>query len=689
MVSKLASKLSRAKYILTRLRESPPRFLLLKASIELRKKAQRGAVMKAAGAGKRFSDSFEQNLASKRNFGALLRADVIGAVERLGYSEQKLVSALASDFDADHWRCLGFGRYALRPGFWALDDFHDFTWPRDYFADIDYVMADKHCDTKVPWEKSRMQWLSSAALACCVDSDSVATAKRTRKAIALFDNWVSENPYGVGVNWVSSMEVAIRSVNLLLAFSLLEDQLDDETALRLLQCAGEHLHYLKRFPETSDVQGNHYLATALGEYFLEEFGGAQSELSARAFIAACGEQFSTEGLHIEFSPTYHRLSLDMVAIGFALMKRQRAELASELEPLLKRCVDACCILAHHGGELPVFSDNDSGMVLNFQQPARRFGAFGWLPLVGNASTAALRASATLPESIFGAMLAGLAGQAIFTDTSVEAPAQATVEVAPTSTAAPAAVATVLPPFAILEYGTSKAVVRAGTLGLAGRASHDHDDALSFWYSVGGEDLVVEAGCPPYTREKQERSYAIASTSHNLLTAVGQERFAGATGSVTLTLRGGHEGRAVVGVKGGVPELRTELIAGDAVPSTANPARHERVFCFLGDGSLCIQDKATLIDAAAFQLHFHLAPGIGLEDLSVSGKSVAVTQGERHFVFAWSGCEIEDIVIEPYTCHLDYGASVPALCLVVSGPALAEVNITTTISMQSQQGWAAC
>ena len=268
MVSKLASKLSRAKYILTRLRESPPKFLLLKATIELRKKAQRGAVMKAAAAGKRLSDSFEQDLTSKRNFGALLRADVLREVQRLGFPEQQLMRSLASDFDANQWPCLGFGHYALRPGFWALDDFHGFTWPSDYFADINYVMADVRCDTKVPWEKSRMQWFSSAALACSLDSDASANDQRLKKALMLFDDWVSENPYGVGVNWVSSMEVAIRGVNLLLAFSLLENRLDDQTAERLLKCAGEHLHYLKRFPETSDVQGNHYLATALGEYVL-------------------------------------------------------------------------------------------------------------------------------------------------------------------------------------------------------------------------------------------------------------------------------------------------------------------------------------------------------------------------------------------------------------------------------------
>lgn len=620
--------------------------------------------MKAAAKGERFGGSFELDLTSKRAFGSMLRQDVVGELSRLGYSEQQLVGALADDFDAGNWPCLGYGDYVLRTGCWATDDFHDFTWPREYFHDINYVMADTRCDTKVPWEKSRMQWLSSAALACCVDSDSSNNAKRIQKAIALFDDWVSENPYGVGVNWVSSMEVAIRAVNLLLAFSLLEDQLSDTTAKRMMRSAGEHLHYLLRFPEASDVQGNHYLATALGVYLLEEFGGTPSEAPARAFVAACEEQFSSEGLHIEFSPTYHRLSMDMVVIGFSLMNRLHPTIAAELEPLVKLGLKACCTLANHGGELPVFSDNDSGMVLNFQQSARRFGAYGWLPLSGNQGEATLCVPATIPESIFGAVLAGFSG--------------CSPEMETNGTPASAAIAS-LPPFAVLDNGLSKVVVRAGALGLGGRASHDHDDALSFWYSVGGEDLIVEAGCPPYTRDKQERGYAIASTSHNLLTAPAQERFAGAAGSVTLTLRGGHEGRVTVLENEGRPELHAELVAGTAVPATANPTKHERSFRYLADGELCVRDQATIAGAATFQLRFHLTPCIRVEDLRVVEQEVTIVRGDCHHVFTWSGSPIEGITVEQYSFHRDYGSEEPALCLVVSGPAATEISVTTTIA----------
>ncbi len=673
MVSKLASRLNRSKYILGRLRESPWKFLRLKAGIEWRKKRLRGVVMKAAASGRRFSGGYEVELEKKRALGAALRTDLVAEFRRLGHSDENLVAALAADFDAGRRRCLGYGDFVLRTGNWALDDFHNFAWPRKYFADINYVMADSRCDVKVPWEKSRMQWLCAAALASQLDADAGTSAKRVAAAMDLFEDWVQENPYGVGVNWISSMEVAIRAVNLLLTFSLLENKLEEAALKQLLVSAGEHLHYLRRFPETSDVQGNHYLATALGVYFLEEFAAPSDgphDIPAQNFRTACLEQFSAEGLHIEFSPTYHRLSLDMVALGFSLMKRRRATVAAGLEPLLIRGVRVCCILANHGNELPVFGDNDSGMVIDFHQSARRFGAYGWLPIANHSVAAAARSSATLPEAMFGATLAGLYGNSVSTSSQIEVRNEITL----------------LPPFAVMERGRNKLVVRAGALGLAGRASHDHDDALSFWYSIDGQDFLVEVGCPPYTRDKKERGECIASFSHNLLSAADGKRYGGAVGSVTMTMRGGPQGRARVSHADGVATLHTELVAGS---TKVNPVQHERSFHFCAEDSLCIEDRASFVDVATFELRFHLAPEVDRHSIRIFPQRAEVPFGARRFVFEWSGSQVEKIVIAPYVCHFDYGASAAAACLVVTGPVQGSLEMRTLISNQAMEGFGAC
>ena len=148
-------------------------------------------------------------------------ADVVAAVRELGFDDHAMVESLARDFDAGRWQCLGYGHYVLSGGRWSIDDFHSHEWPHAYFADIDFVVRDKRCDVKVPWEKSRMHWLTAAALACCFDHDPTTRERRQRVAMNLFDDWVRENPFGVGVNWVSAMEVSIRAINIIVSFALL------------------------------------------------------------------------------------------------------------------------------------------------------------------------------------------------------------------------------------------------------------------------------------------------------------------------------------------------------------------------------------------------------------------------------------------------------------------------------------
>jgi Heparinase II/III-like protein/Heparinase II/III N-terminus len=652
-VAKLVSEPARTRYLYGRLRETPPRFLLTKARLELRRRLHRGRVLRAARSGRRFSDGYQHGLPAARSLARAIRGDVLRALRSLELSDSQLTELLAADFDAGRTPCLGYGYLALRKGRWAADEFHDHSWPPDYFADVDFVRPGTRCDVKVPWEKSRLQWLTRAALAACVDADPSRRERRLGAALELLHDWVAENPYGLGVNWVSAMEVAIRAVNLLLTFCFLEGQADEEDLLAILTSAGEHLHYLRRFPETSDVPGNHWLATQLGLYFLEQFsaGADAGGRQALAFVEASQGQFTPQGLHVEFSPNYHRLSLDMVVVGQGLMRRRWPERAARLDGLVARGVRACQLLANHGGELPVMGDNDSGKVLDFGQPGRGFGALLGPPQAGDRPPG---------EQVLGAVLSGLGWQS-----PSLAPAATTI--------------TALPPFVIWETKDTKLVVRAGELGLAGRATHDHDDNLSFWYSVGGRDLIVEAGCPPYTRDRAERARAISSFAHNVLSAGDGVRYPGAQGSVMLTPRGGPRGRARIARGGTEPSIEAELLQGDV--DAPHPLVHRRSFHRTPAGDLLIRDRAALHPAQGFALRLHFPIGAPVEEVRVEGQEVLV-----RLLGAWarlrvSGSSDLTAAAVPYRCCLDYGDGEEATCLLLRGRAGRELSVETLVSVR--------
>ena len=673
--TKIVRRVRRARYVLTRIFESPPGFLIVKARIELRKRLYRRRVLSAAAAKRRFSDGYERDIAQKSCRAAMLRADVVAAVRELGFDDHAVVESLARDFDAGRWQCLGYGHYVLSGGRWSIDDFHSHEWPHAYFADIDFVVRDKRCDVKIPWEKSRMQWLTAAALACCFDHDPTTRERRQRVAMNLFDDWVRENPFGVGVNWVSAMEVSIRAINIIVSFALLGGTVGPSERASLLSSAGEHLHYLRRFPEESDVPGNHYLATMLGLYVLksptiEEDSTRQATL-ARSFVRVCAEQFSGDGLHIEFCPIYHRLSLDMVAIGYAMMRRACPAVATALNPLLERGTGVCKSLCNAAGELPLLGDSDSGKVLDFGQDARRFGAYAWLLYGGDGGAAEGRRGATVGEALFGAVLSGISGKS---DDSI-----GSAEYGPAAVPGRSRVVEV-PPYIVLESAGQKVVVRCGRLGLAGRGGHDHDDALSFWYSVGEQDVMVDVGCPPYTRDLRERFHAIRSSSHNVVTGAERERFDGSFGSVGLSMRGGPEGRATVEQDDTGCRARCELVPARSIGRRAEPGAHVRTFHVDPTGNVQIVDRVSLSSKGAFNVYFHLHPRFKETDIEIDGARALVSWDQRRLMFVWTGGLATTVVREEYLFHPEYGSAVPANRLVVTAKAPQEVELRTEITL---------
>ena len=99
----------------------------------------------------------------------------------------------------------------------------------DHFSQIRYLDFDSVGDSKVVWELSRHMFLIGVCLAFLLTRDKKYSA-------AVFDElscWHAENPYGRGINWASSLEVAFRSWSWLwIAFML---GADDDLASNGLQ----------------------------------------------------------------------------------------------------------------------------------------------------------------------------------------------------------------------------------------------------------------------------------------------------------------------------------------------------------------------------------------------------------------------------------------------------------------------
>lgn len=450
---------------------------------------------------------------------SLARLDELGAHLRRGLRQQATTrpdyvsraKRRAQRALSGPWTVLGYGETELPVGgAWAEDSFHHYRWPDKYFAFVDFVAADEHCDVKVPWELSRLQplvWLAEGYL-----FEPESGGAHAARFAAIAEDWIKSNRPGFGPNWTCAMEVAIRGLNLMLAAAVIGEGLQSSTRGLVVQSLADHYAFLCRFPELSDVPGNHYLTDLLGEVGLSIVVAPDAfDHAVAAFAAEADRQFEPDGCHLERAIVYHRLCTDMVSLVAAFAARQSGAAPERILDILQRAVRFAAFIADANGILPVLGDCDSGQVLDLGLPARQISAL--LAQTGGGHQERVPDLAIWLRAISGP------------DRAVRVTGEPVVSAGHRSG------------FLAARSGACTVTMRVGTQGLAGRASHDHDDAQSIWLGLGSEDLIVDQGCHSYTLDPAIRNDDISSRAHNVLQPVAAPRFGGRLGSINLTMRG--------------------------------------------------------------------------------------------------------------------------------------------------------
>ena len=92
---------------------------------------------------------------------------------------------------------------------WHLDAVHQIRAPRKAFYRVEYLDFAEVGDSKVTWELNRQQHFVTLAKAFRLTGE-----RRFANEILLQRrHWTAENPYPMGINWASSLEVAFRALS--------------------------------------------------------------------------------------------------------------------------------------------------------------------------------------------------------------------------------------------------------------------------------------------------------------------------------------------------------------------------------------------------------------------------------------------------------------------------------------------
>ncbi|MFZ0868010.1 MAG: alginate lyase family protein [Candidatus Sulfotelmatobacter sp.] len=505
---------------------------------------------------------------------------------------------------------------------WHLDRVHGKQAPRKAFHKIRYLDFDEVGDSKVTWELNRLQHMVTLAKAYRLTDDR-------RYADEIFEqwrHWHRENPYAIGINWASSLEVAFRSVSWIWMYQLLEGTpaLPREFRTEWLQAQALNGRYIERYLSTYFSPNTHLLGEAMALLFLgtmcPEISRAEHWKSRgwEIILQQARRQVGADGFHFEQSSYYHVYAVDFFLHAAVLAGLNELAVPSEFEKTLEKMLDALLLLARAGAP-PRLGDDDGGRVFD---PRRNRSEHLTDPLATGAvlfHRGDFKAvSGELPEETI--WLLGERGIAEWDRLHTQPPDMGSAGL---PSAGLYVLATAMP--------ASQLVIDAGPQGAQG-AGHGHADALSICLQSQGHSLLIDPGTFEYASEGSERDSFRATAMHNTLTVDGANQSDPAGPFAWKQLTKTRVNQWITGKS-------FDLFVGshDGYSLLASPVHHRRWIFSLKSGLYLVRDQVQGEGEHRLDIAWHLGPGMQrsaehLFEVKGTSQRLAVLSTEGH---GWS------------------------------------------------------
>ena len=442
------------------------------------------------------------------------RPEWMASFESRFAAERKQVLVAADRVLEHRFDLLGSTPVTLGPRLpWHVDFKTGKRWPLSYACDLEFLDLDRPTDVKVPWELSRCQHFATLGQAWWLTGDD----RHAREFVDEVTDWIAENPWGYGVNWVCAMDVALRAVSWIWAFYYMADapacrNRRFRTAfLRSLFLHGEHVAtHLERGP----VNGNHYLCDGVGLVFLGIFfrgtrkGQAWLDTGRAIVLGELPLQVSADGVDFEQSTAYHRLVLEAFSTALLLLRTTGEVVPVDAWRRLEHMFDFVEAYTKPDGSIPLVGDADDGRVqkLGTQQVNDHRYLLSTGAAIFERHDLKQAAGRFHDESFW---LLGPDGAARF-DALGAVPPPAGVRAFPRGG------------FFTLRTERVHLFVDGGEVGMLGRGGHGHNDVLSFELWMDGANLVTDCGAYLYTASREWRNRFRSTAFHNVVQVDGEE-----------------------------------------------------------------------------------------------------------------------------------------------------------------------
>jgi len=554
---------------------------------------------------------------------------------------------------------------------WHFEPVSGKTSPRVHWSKIKEVDAELTGDKKVIWELNRHQYFATLGQAYLITGDE----RYAQTFVEHLKNWCENNPPKIGVNWLSSLEIAFRSMSWIWALHFFKDAAsftEDALvkALTFLHLNGRHL---ETYLSTYFSPNTHLTGEALGLYFLgsffPEFPEAKrwKKMGYQILLDTLDVHIADDGTYCEQSSHYARYTADFYSNLLILRNIQNDEVEAKHVEKLNSLYDYLLHISQSNGRTPLFGDEDGGRFLQLDNNAvndfRPTLALGAVLLKrGDLKYAATDAT---PEMLW---LLGPKELEKFDSLESRAPKELSKGFgeggfySARSSWAPDA---------------DQILIDCGPHGFL-NGGHAHADALNVLLSLEGKPIFIDSGTFVYTSELASRDRFRSTEAHNCLTVDGQSSsmpngvfswrsianahaLEWSDDGVKVLFRGEHDGFERIGVN------------------------YQRDVEFDRGGPLVVTDFVVSNDPKTFVLNFILAPDFNAEvslnsvkiiDTSFDDRPVAMIETEvtgagRVRESCWA--------VDDWQVSHCYGSAVPTKRLRFTFLGSGTISVTNRIS----------
>ncbi|MBL1270844.1 MAG: alginate lyase family protein [Oceanospirillales bacterium] len=388
---------------------------------------------------------------------------------------------------------------------WINDPITEKDWPNEtYCFDVPFRHVKDLGDVKYVWEVNRLQFLPPIAALSRIKGNDDAK----KYCLTTIESWIDSNPPFKGINWASGIELALRSISILLSISLIgADEVPPKLAEKICKALHAHAYWIDRFPSKYSSANNHLIAEAAALYILGTTMPALPKAShyrekgLKILADESVKQFFEDGVGGEQSPTYTAFSAEFYLLSLFVAKSVGDTVPPSTLDRLGKVAQHLRWITDSAGNQPHIGDDDEGRVICSSPHLEKHYVSSILSGLSAATnqpecnppqrTPHLRdlffgpIPGTNQEDPIGLNVFDSGGYSVFRN----------------------------------RFGDQNAllVFDHGPLGYLSIAAHGHADALAIWLHIDGSPIIIDAGTYLYHSGGNVRDYFRGTSAHNTLT----------------------------------------------------------------------------------------------------------------------------------------------------------------------------